>query len=76
MLKIKIDKVTVIRVTKCPFLALLPCTVLSRTRIRTRFAAVGRVGFLAWFRARARGIFLRESLSKVAAAAELQLLLL
>jgi hypothetical protein len=35
-----------------------------------RFAAVGCVGFLAWFRARARGIFLRESLSKVAAVLE------
>ena len=41
-----------------------------------RFAAVGCVGFLAWFRARARGIFLRESLSKVAAGLDPNLLLL
>ena len=38
MLKLKIDKVTVIRVTKSPFLARRPCTavvpiMISRTRV-------------------------------------------
>ena len=78
MLKLKIDKVTVIRVTKCPFLADSPCStsssiscvilnlkIYSPSKLLFRAGAAAAAGAAAFFCTTYRGKFLQHKLIRV-----------